>query len=412
MSGRASPTPHASKTSLGVRRRGGDGLVYIVTATIAGQRRWVLTEESKAAKKAMTLCRTFVLKPVAAMYEHSNATESRRATPSAKRTNGRGPDFSSAKATGIVWESVSGLHLIATTEAGSRQPVSYAKSVKWQAARQVYEVQVCCLDDARIAGIVASSMEELYGNQSADTWTEGDMSIDRRFYMQELILIKQAQAQAKAKAPAKAKAKAPAKKKPSSYIALWDNYEVPFYVYFDRWAAQPASETSPGAVEVYKARAPANEDDDEYEEEDAETQRARYTHLVCAWPRTHLLLGKAQKPKWDGNTVIVIHPASASASAAYAYTYVGGEAYAFSAPGGAAVTEFFSHGDVADSVPYPVAFTATHALFMLDRVAVPLSAVPEKLLRKEESRGDLYGWFYKHGKGVSVALRTKTIAKP
>lgn len=96
-------------------------------------------------------------------------------------------------------------------------------------------------------------------------------------------------------------------------------------------------------------------------------------------------------------------------STGFAYVYIGNsDMYGFNTPGKAPVTEFYSHGDAADRVTYPVAFTRTHALFMLDRLAVPLSAIPERKLHKD--RGDLYAWFYEHKPAAVVYMHTSTSA--
>lgn len=194
----------------------------------------------------------------------------------------------------------------------------------------------------------------------------------------------------KSSAPAPAP---PARVSGMRYVAIWDNYQTPCYVYYQPSALSAGG----GAVEVYTLPPDTDPGDD--------ARRGFYSHRVASWERARLFLGEASKKKKQqqepGAAVLISDLGKGS------YVYIGNsDMYGFSTPGKAPVTEFYSHGDAADRVTYPVAFTRTHALFMLDRLAVPLSAIPERKLHKD--RGDLYAWFYEHNNKPAGAVYMHT----
>jgi len=169
---RPSPSSSANSTGVGKNRRGNDGLMYTVAETRAGQRRWVLTDTSRLARAAMRTCRAFHLRPTF-VYMAGGEPDISPGPTHAAALRKQKLDFGSARATGVVWSSLSGI-------APSTGVSHHVKSLRWDAAARAYEVVICCAD-AKAMRATAQEMADNYGDQAADTWMEGGISVNRHY---------------------------------------------------------------------------------------------------------------------------------------------------------------------------------------------------------------------------------------
>lgn len=199
-----------------------------------------------------------------------------------------------------------------------------------------------------------------------------------------------------------------------------------FLVYFE----DPMEK--PGRVEVYAAG--KNYYDEDVDVGSDMELRQYFTRHVASWSSgAKVILGKVQlkkKFRWpwqseesvdsvpkyhDGITLLIQQPPEADGVASpgtgkYMYVHVGSEVYAFNTPGNNPIIEYFSYNG-GTTVPRPVAFTSTHAIFMPDKRVVALKHIPESFRTTEYDRGHLYSWFYDQKNTENHKnLRTKTLA--
>lgn len=170
------PSPERSATAFepGTRRAGNDGWMYHVVQDRSGKRRWQLTPESAAMRKewGRGTSVTFSLKPsVRQLDEEKDDATNVSATATAYLKRMRIPSFSGDRALQIVWTS---LPMPLT-----KPPRFYAKSVKWDVKRKLYDVEFVfrVADEAR--DFVRTELRDNYGELAADTWMEGDIRITK-----------------------------------------------------------------------------------------------------------------------------------------------------------------------------------------------------------------------------------------
>ena len=175
---RPSPTQSATGVGVGQNRRGNDGLMYTVTETRSGQRRWVLSEASRQARSEMNVCHAFHLRPTFVCREpnpqqqrYPEAIQPGQRHAAARRELSL--DFGSRRALAVVWKSLGSV-------SPDRGVAHNVRSLRWDPSTGVYEALVCCAS-ATAMRETAERVADQYGELGEDTWMEGDISVNRQY---------------------------------------------------------------------------------------------------------------------------------------------------------------------------------------------------------------------------------------